>query len=239
MRFPGGMAACTLLLAATRPSGGATVAEIPPIGGEQLHYTINWPSGLSLGEADLTGSRSGVASTAGSKLVFSFQIDAAVPAFPVSDHYRAEASTEFCSATFNKHYRHGGRTANETTTFSSDGSATRKTENGGEATLSTTSCARDALTYLFYVRSELSQGRLPPEETVYFGAPYRVKLDFAGTTQIQVGGKTVEADKLMASVHGDSSSIEFEVYFLKDAARTLALVRVPFSLGTFSMTVDR
>jgi hypothetical protein len=29
--------------------------------------------------------------------------------------------------------------------------------------------------------------------------------------------------------------LNFEVYFLKDAARTLALVKVPLAVGTFSM----
>ncbi len=226
-------AVCGLLLLSSLPLGAATAAQIPPMGGEQVHYVINWPSGLSLGEANLSGTRSAA------KLVLGFQLDASIPGFTVSDQFRSESSPEFCSASFDKHIRHGSRTANETTTFTSGGSATRKTVNGGDSTFSTASCARDALTYLFFVRSELSQGRLPPDETVYFGAAYRIHLDFAGTEPIQVAGKTVEADKLNATAQGDASSIQFELYFLKDASRTLAMVKVPFSMGTFSMVVDR
>jgi hypothetical protein len=226
-------ALCGLLVVWPLPAATATAAQIPPLGGEQVHYVINWPSGLSLGEANLSGTRSAA------KLVMGFQIDASIPGFTVSDQFRSESSPEFCSASFDKHIRHGSRIGNETTTFTSDGSATRKTVNGGDSTFSTASCARDALTYLFFVRSELSQGRLPPDETVYFGAPYRIHLDFAGTEQIQVAGKAVEADKLNATAQGDASSIQFEMYFLKDAARTLAMVKVPFSMGTFSMVVDR
>jgi len=42
-----------------------------------------------------------------------------------------------------------------------------------------------------------------------------------------------------ASVKGSASEIGFEVFFLKDAARTPALVRVPLALGTFSMELVR
>ncbi len=226
-------AVCAGLLVCSVPVGGATGTQIPPAGGEQLHYTIDWPSGLSLGEANLSGTRTGA------KLVLGFQVDASVPGFTVSDQYRSEASPEFCSASFDKHVRHGSRKTNETTSFSSDGSATRKTLYGGDSTFSTASCARDALTYLFFVRSELSQGRLPADESVYFGAAYRIHLEFSGTEQIQVAGKMVEADKLSATAQGEASSIQFEMYFLKDPSRTLALVKVPLSLGTFSMVVDR
>ena len=44
-----------------------------------------------------------------------------------------------------------------------------------------------------------------------------------------------EADKLLVTAKGPASEINFEVYFLKDAARTPALVRVPLSLGAFTM----
>jgi hypothetical protein len=224
---------CVLLPVMVLAASPAASVQIPPVGGEQVHYVINWPSGLSLGEANLSGTREAA------KLVLGFQLDASMPGFTVSDQFRSESSPEFCSVSFDKHIHHGSRTANETTTFSSEGSATRKTVNGGESSFSTASCARDALTYLFFLRSELSQGRLPPDETVYFGSAYRIHLDFTGTEQIQVAGKAVAADRLNVTAQGDASSIQFEMYFLKDASRTLAIVKVPFSMGTFSMVVDR
>ena len=49
----------------------------------------------------------------------------------------------------------------------------------------------------------------------------------------------MEADRLTASLKGPSSDINFEVFFLKDAARTPALVRVPLAMGTFSMELVR
>jgi hypothetical protein len=92
---------------------------------------------------------------------------------------------------------------------------------------------------LYYVRQELSQGRMPPQQAVYFGAPYDIRLEFMGTQRIPLGEAQVEADRVTASVKGPSSEINFEVFFLKDRARTPVLVRVPLALGTFSMELVR
>jgi hypothetical protein len=187
----------------------------------------------------LDGSRAATSGAAGELLSFQFLLDAAIPGFQVADRYRSQSSASFCSAEFEKDIHHGGKKANEKTKFASDGTATRETKGGGHSDMNTPSCAKDALTYLFFLRKELSEGRLPEEQTVYFGAAYRLKLDFGGTQQIQLGDKRVDADKLLASVRGDSANISFEMYFLKDAARTLAMVRVPLSMGTFSMVMEK
>ncbi len=105
--------------------------------------------------------------------------------------------------------------------------------------MKTSSCAKDALAYLYYVRRELGEGRLPPTQTVFFGSAYQIHLEFGGTQQIKIGDKPVEADRIQASLKGPSSDVNFEVYFLKDAARTPVLVKVPMSLGTFSMELVR
>ena len=70
------------------------------------------------------------------------------------------------------------------------------------------------------MRRELSQGRLPAPQTVFFGAPYEIKLAFAGTQSIPLGDKQVDADRVTASVKGAAAEVSFEVFFLKDAART-------------------
>ena len=80
---------------------------------------------------------------------------------------------------------------------------------------------------------------MPAPQTVFFGAAYEIRLAFAGTQSIRVGEKQVDADRVTASVKGAASEISFEVFFLKDAARTPALVRVPLALGTFSMELVR
>jgi hypothetical protein len=100
-------------------------------------------------------------------------------------------------------------------------------------------CGKDALAFLYFVRQELSQGRVPPRQTVFFGAPYEIRLESAGTESVKIGNKPVDTDHLKVSAAGPSSTINFDVFFLQDKARTLALVRVPLALGTFSMELAK
>jgi hypothetical protein len=214
----------------------AAPATAPTFDNEQLHYSINWPSGLSLGEAMLKGAREKPTPKSAERYDFEFSLDAGIPGFNVTDRYRSAASKDFCSLEFDKLLSHGKKKADEKTTFDPDkNTATRETKDGGKSDVSTTACAKDALDFLYFVRHELAQGRLPPRQQVYFGAPYEVRLEFAGTQMIKVGDKPVEADRLNGSLKGPQSDASFEAYFLKDAARTLAMVKVPLAVGTFSM----
>jgi|ERR1051326_3531063 hypothetical protein len=214
----------------------AAPASAPTFDGEQLHYAINWPSGLSLGEVQLHSTRVKPTPKSAERYDFEFSIDAAIPGFSVTDRYRSEASKDFCSLEFDKNIVHGKKKADEKTTFDPEKStATRETKDGGKSDLSTSQCAKDALDFLYFVRRELAQGRLAPRQKVYFGSPYDVRMEFAGTQMIKVADNSVEADRLNVSLKGPQSDINFEMYFLKDAARTPALVRVPLAVGTFSM----
>ena len=228
--------AAICMLAAAYP--GST-ASAPKFSNEQLHYSVNWPSGLSLGESQLHSSRA-KAEDGSDRLSLEFTLDAAVPGFQVQDRYKSEATSGLCSILLDRKSLHGKKKAEEKTTFDPEkGTAVRETIGGGKSDLKTGSCGKDALAYLYFLRLELSQGRLPPSQTVYFGAGYQLRVEFAGTQTIKLGDTPVEADRLKASVKGASTDIDFEVFFLKDAARTPALVRVPLSLGMFSMELVR
>lgn len=222
-----------LLIAAVLLAGGTSGPSVP---NEQLTYSINWPSGLGLGESRLHGALLPPAEGAKEHMSFGFELDAAVPGFTVADKFSSSANGDFCSAEFTKTTHHGQKSVQEKTTFDTQAStATRHTTGGGETKMDTSACAKDALTYLYFVRHELSQGRLPQPATVYFGAPYQVRLEFAGTESIRLGEKQVPADHLTGSVKGSTADAHFDIYFLKDASRTPALVKLPLSLGTFSM----
>ncbi len=226
------------LLAALTISGAPLSA--PDFENEQLRYNINWPSGLSLGEAQLRASLSKPTPDAAGRLHLEFDVDAGIPGFSVADRYRSEASPELCSAEFQRTAKHGQKKTDEKTTFDAqNGPATRETSGGGKSELKTPACPKDALAFLYYVRRELSQGRIPPQQTVFFGSPYDIRVVFMGTQRVQIAEKQVEADRVTASVKGPASEISFEVFFLKDRARTPALVRVPLALGTFSMELVR
>src|ERR1700739_4381605 len=81
--------------------------------GESLHYTINWPSGLSLGEATLRADRADKTGP----WEFALDIDASVPGFAVRDHYLSRASGDLCSTQLDKSYTHGRHKAEEKIIF--------------------------------------------------------------------------------------------------------------------------
>jgi hypothetical protein len=166
---------------------------------------------------------------------FQFNLDAAAPAFTVSDRFNSDASGSFCSSEFEKSTSHGSKKVDEKETFDSKSGTVTRGVVTSQSQGSASTCTKDALTFLYFVRQELSQGRIPQEETVYFGAPYQVRLSSAGTESVKIGSASVDAERISATVTGPSSSLSFEMLFLKDPARTLAVVRVPLALGTFSM----
>ena len=226
------------VLAAAFAAPADQKAPAAPPADEQLTYTINWPTGLSLGEARLVTHRN--KTDAGEKWDSEFTLDASVPGFAIKDHSHSTADAEFCSAELQKNYTRGKRTADEKTTFDQQkGTANRETKDGGKGEMKINACSKDALAYLEYLRRELSQGRLPPHQTVYFGAPYRISVQFAGTQKMKIGDTMTEVDRLTATLKGEKTDITFEVFFTKDAARTPVLVKVPFQLATFSMELVR
>ena len=56
---------------------------------------------------------------------------------------------------------------------------------------------------------------------------------------ITVGDKTTVTDHVVVSVKGPKADFNFEIFFARDAARTPLLIRLPLSLGTFSMELVR
>lgn len=229
MTRPGPIAVWLLLAAAC----AAQPPSIPVH--EDLDYTINWPSGLGLGEGRLEARRSA------DRWTFTLSLDAALPGFAVSDRYRSSTSLDFCALEAEKDSAHGPRKTREKTTFDYNrGIARRVTAGGGGKTeIPIGGCARDALGFLFHVRSELAHGRVPPPQTVLFGAAYRVRVEYGGAQDIQVNEKNHQADRVTVFCKGPASDVAFEIFFGRDAARTPLLVRAPFAVGTLSMELAR
>jgi hypothetical protein len=228
-------AAVFIQTAFPQSDAGKPVLKGFPFTGESLSYAVNWPSGLSLGEARLSSA----ATTAGWHLEFS--LDASIPGFAVADIYRAAAGASLCSESFSKDSTHGSRRNQETITIDqATGTATRATANSaGVSKIAIPDCARDALTYLFYARRELGQGRVPAAQQIIFGALYDASLDYGGAETIMVGDKRTVTDKMICHIRGPASDIRFDAYFDRDAARTPVSIRVPLTLGTFSLEIVR
>lgn len=216
----------------------APVAE-STLPNESLHYTVNWPSGLSLGEATLAASSDASNGQAEPRMHFQFDLNAGVPGFSVNDRFRSTASETFCSTEFQKNTSQGAKKVDDKETFDVNTGTVTRGEGSGQSEITSNACGKDALAFLYYVRQELSQGRIPPRQTVFFGAPYEVKLDLAGAENVKIGNASLPTDHVEAAVAGPSSNIKFDLYFLQDPAHTLAVVRVPLALGTFSMELTK
>jgi len=205
-----------------------------PFTNEVLKYSVNWPSGLSLGEATFSAQRPTIGSWE-----FDVTLNAAIPGYDLTGHLRAAATADLCSTEFERELSSGGRKSREKTTFDQkQGSAHRITtlpKDGGESTFSIPSCARDALTYIYYGRRELGQGRVPQAQSVYYGGAYAVKMDYTGAQNITVAGKSTVTDHLAVTVKGPQSSFNFEVFYARDAARTPLAIRIPLPIGALSI----
>jgi hypothetical protein len=207
-----------------------------PVSAESLHYTINWPSGLSLGEATLQASHAQAEDKSPEKWSFSLDIDASVPGFAIRDGYKSSASSDLCAVQLDKTFTHGSHKGEEHITFDQKANqATRQTSGGGKNDFSIPSCARDALTFLQFARRELAQGRLVPSQPVVFGALYQVRMEFAGSQSIKINDKMMDADRIVTTIKGPSSDLTVEIFFSHDAARTPVMARLPLALGTFSV----
>jgi hypothetical protein len=240
MKYPfASITPCFLAVALSLVAAPVSESTLPD---ETLRYSVNWPTGVSLGEATLSAASSerivdGQAQP--QRMNFRFDIDAGVPGFAVSDRFHSLASHDFCSAEFQKATSHGSKKVTDKETFDPNTGTVTRGSGDGQSEISADTCGKDALAFLYFVRRELSQGRVPPRQTVFFGAPYEIKLESAGTESVKIGNKPVETDHLKASVSGPSSSLSFDVFFLQDKARTPVLVRVPLALGTFSMELAK
>ncbi|MBI4873684.1 MAG: DUF3108 domain-containing protein [Acidobacteria bacterium] len=203
--------------------------------GEDLRYTINWPSGLSLGEGQLTQRK-----TEAGALESTLKLEAAVPGFPFAEQYRSLASASFCSAEFERDLTRGKHKSREKTTFdAAKGSARRATAGGGSSELATGACARDALAYLYFLRREVAQGRVPSAQKVYAGAAYEVRVEFKGTYPVRIGEGREDADLLLMTVKGPKSDFSFELWLARDAARAPLVIRAPLPIGALSMELVR
>jgi hypothetical protein len=180
-----------------------------------LHYNLNWPSGLSLGEASLTAQKT----AAGWE--FELTVDAAIPGFHISDRFHSVTNPQLCSLGFSREISQGSRKAGETTRFED-----------------AAGCVRDALAYMFSLGRDLAQGTLPPPGQVFYGRSYSISVAASGQQTVNINGKPQIADCLTVHLTGPASNSTFEIYFARDAARTPVLARIPTNLGPISVELS-
>ena len=226
------------LLAALYLVGAAGAQTGFPFQDEALHYTIDYSSGLSLGDASLSAHKTA------DGWDFTVTLDAAVAGFTIKDKYSSSTIAGYCSAELKRDTIHGAKTFSEKTTFDQEKqTAHRVTEfpsNGGFTDMNVGPCGRDAIAFLYFARKELGQGRVPPPQVVYFGSPYTVRQSYTGAQTITVADKKPEVtDHLVYTVKGPKSDFTVEVFYARDAARTPLLIKIQQTAGTLSMELVR
>lgn len=224
--------------APAQPTPAQPVLHGFPFTSESLAYSVEWPSGLSLGEGHLS------ATIEPSGWRFELTIDAGVPGFAVKDTYGSTAGADLCSASLSKDAVHGSRKSNETVTIDRKTATATRHSNyggpvGGTSKLAVPDCVRDALTFLFYTRRELGQGRVPVPQQIIFGALYNASLQYAGAETILVNNKRILTDKIACHIKGPASDVQFDAYFDRDPARTPVSIRVPLPVGKLSLELVR
>jgi hypothetical protein len=223
------------ILASAAVAFGQPAAKLTgfPFQDETLRYSVRWPTGVTLGDAVFSARRT----TAGWSLETT--VNAGIPGFTIRDSYLASATSDLCSIELEKNIQHRTKQTREKTTFDQQKRrATRVTTlppNGGTSEFDIPSCGKDAVSFVYFMRREMGQGRVPPAETVFFGAGYSVSLKYSGEVKVAQAA----ADRLVGTVKGPNSSFTIEVDFARDAARTPLAIRVPLAVGTLSAELVR
>jgi hypothetical protein len=225
-----------ILSAALSPAAAQT--GFPFSNDEALHYSITWPSGLSLGDARFTAHHSDRGWD------FDVTIDAAIPGFAIRDHFLSTATAGLCSTSVSRDTSHGAKKGKEKTTFDAQkNTAHRVTEvpaEGGYADFSVPACARDAVTFIYFARKELGQGRVPAAQQIYLGSGYSVKMEYTGAQNVTLADKKPEmADHVLVTVTGPKANFTVEVFYARDAARTPLLIKIPNSAGALTVELVR
>ncbi len=207
-----------------------------PFTDETLNYSVSSPLGIAFGKVRMSATREGTSGWA-----FQFNLDASLPILTLTDRFNSYASPNLCAIRFERSFEHGSRKTNEVTYIDRGRSvAVRATRNGGGLSeIPVGLCPYDGLSFLYHLRRELGQGRIPPNDTILAGGAYKVSMVYAGEKTLLRDKQNAKADQVNCSIRGPKSEVHLEILFARDAARTPLEVRCPFALGTFSLELVR
>jgi hypothetical protein len=235
------LAIAAVPLAAQAPAHAPSPTGFPFSSDETLRYSINWASGVSLGEASLSAHRTEKGWD------FSATAEARIAGYALSDKVNSSAvGTDLCSAQIERDLNHNSKHTRDKTEFDQrEHTAHRATllpEGGGKSDMEVPSCARDALTYVFLARREMGQGRVAAAQQVYFGSAYSVRMEYTGPQTIDsagAGNKPTVTDHVVVYVKGPQADFHFEIFFARDAQRTPLSIRIPISFGPIALELVR
>lgn len=232
-----GMAGCLFLVLT-----GSVRAQSPDIapagfapfdGGERLVYRLFWPSGIPLGEAvfEVTAQ--------GDELHFEATIEARLPQYRFNSTFSAVAEREgLCSLQFHQKIEEGKKTSEESMEFDQKAHRVQRIQGRNTTTATVPECARDPLTFLYYVRSRAAAGQPVESSRIHYGKDIALELDRNGTATVRVGGAQKQGEKLEVRFPARDGERTVEVWLSSDPARTPILFTVPTTLADFRAELD-
>ena len=176
-----------------------------------LRYIINWPSGLSLGDASFSAHHTPAGWS------FDSTLTAGIPGLSISDKYQSSATADLCSLSLDRTIGHGTKKTQEKTTFDQQkGTAHRVTvipKDGGESDLDISTCARDAVAFTYFARREMGQGRMAPADKIYLGSAYSVRMEYTGAMTVPVADKPTVTDHVLVYLEGSQGRLQLRDLF--------------------------
>lgn len=235
-RFRQALAAGAIAAACLHAAPLAAQAPLGPIPAqEELRYSVYWPSGLSFGTAEFR------ARFTDPGWRFEFELQASLPRIEINDRVVSRADSQMCGQEFEKHILHGSKRANELLRFRPnvvERINLQRAEESRPSVIPVQDCARDALAFLYFLRTELAAGRIPPPSTVFFGAGYRIRLEHSQTRWLTWDGERQLTDEIRVSVRGPASEHELSAYFGRDDSRAPLLFQMQFDADRFTMRLQ-
>ena len=211
----------------------AEVRLAPSLLGEKLVYRLLWPSGVILGEAVFQVASSG------EQVQFRLDVEAQVPQYNLRDSFRSTATrVGLCSLQFRQEIKEGTRVWEETIEFDQQNRQARRTRGGQTFIATVPVCAREPLVFLYIIRSQLIEGKLPASGVVHLAADYDVRIEAAGTERVTFRGQSRDAEKYSVTYSSPNREKTFTVWFSTDSARLPLQVRIPFPIGELSAVLE-
>ncbi|MBI1956280.1 MAG: DUF3108 domain-containing protein [Acidobacteria bacterium] len=211
-----------------------TAAFRPLAHGEKLTYKILWPSGIRLGEAILEASPSGA------ETHFQVTVEVSLPQYALRHITSSAAAGEgLCSLRFHQETGEGAKKWwEESVEFDQAAHEAHRTRDGQTTTASIAACAQDPLTFIYYFRSRLAEGKPLDSGTLYRGGNFNVRVRAAGAATVAFRGQQRAAEKYVVTYPSQNQEMTIELWISTDAERVPVRIRVPSPLAVFTAELE-
>ena len=221
--------AMILVALGSRLLSAQTSAKSAVAVGEVHKYRLLWPSGVAMGEAQISSSMKG------GNWVFEFRVDADLPVYPLSSAWTSRATPkELCSLELHRKTTEGTKIAEDSITFDQQSLSAKRTRGDVVATFTTPACARDPLNFLFYFMERMRDRGKVAEESFFINSDQSLGMHSGGTESVTIGGQQIKAEKFSVELRGGSKTTKFDVWISQDGRGIPLLVRLPTPLAVFS-----